>query len=360
MRFTVTALAVCVVLTGVATGDTVGLTPGTILVTDFGLDAVIAVDPTTGNRTVISDASTGNLPHNFWNPRGIAMAPTGMILVADMDASALYRVDPTTGQGILQPGETYYFDQYISPQALTVDSAGYAIVGDLGVVISVEPRSDGHLGALRTVSGGVEGREGAGPQGTGPGFAQVTGIAIDDSGNILIADGGSPQVLSIDPATGNRTLVSSATRGTGTAFLRLQDLTVDSNGSILVLDSMWDAVFSIDPDTGDRTVISDSSRGTGPLLHYTRGMTLDLSGNILVTDSVHDAVILIDPVSGNRTIVSDASTGTGPTFLSPAFLTVVPGTQVVPLPTSALLGILGLGFLGGLATVRRVRRNKVA
>jgi hypothetical protein len=78
---------------GVARAD---LGPGDIVVIDTDLGAVVRVDPTSGDRTIVSDDNTGAGPQ-FVEPWGVALESDGQILVADDVLEAVVRVDPTTG-----------------------------------------------------------------------------------------------------------------------------------------------------------------------------------------------------------------------------------------------------------------------
>ena len=71
--------------------------PARILVAvDSSLDAVVRVDPLTGDRTIVSSTSNGTGPA-FNNPLGIAVEATGDLVVVDADLDAVVRVDPVTG-----------------------------------------------------------------------------------------------------------------------------------------------------------------------------------------------------------------------------------------------------------------------
>jgi streptogramin lyase len=79
--------------------DPVGIavaTDGDFVVIDPGLEAVVHVDQTTGDRTILSDANTGSGP-GFEDPRGIAVATDGDFVVVDLGLEAVVHVDQTTG-----------------------------------------------------------------------------------------------------------------------------------------------------------------------------------------------------------------------------------------------------------------------
>jgi sugar lactone lactonase YvrE len=73
---------------------------GHLVVIDRGRQAVVRVDPETGERTLVSDATTGRgLP--FLGLGGIAVEASGHLVVIDRDREAVVRVDPHTGDRTL-------------------------------------------------------------------------------------------------------------------------------------------------------------------------------------------------------------------------------------------------------------------
>jgi streptogramin lyase len=69
---------------------------GHILVADSGLKAVVRIDPISGERTIVSDASTGSGP-GFATPFSLAIEANGQIVVTDVGMRAVLRVDAQSG-----------------------------------------------------------------------------------------------------------------------------------------------------------------------------------------------------------------------------------------------------------------------
>jgi hypothetical protein len=169
--------------------------------------------------------------------------------------------------------------------------------------------------------------------------------------NIALADEGggiAPQVVSINPATGARTLVSGPGRGVGPALGIAQALAVESSGNILVVDqdpaapgSM--AVIRIAPN-GDRSVLSATGTGTGPSPARARSVKV-IGGTIyLLTDS---QLMTVDARTGSRTLISGSTRGTGPTFVFPVSISEdTTSNSLIVLDQQASGGSgLGLGAL---------------
>ena len=74
---------------------------GSLVVVDFGLDAVVRVDQVSGDRTIISDASIGSGP-DFVAPVGIAVEDDGSLVVIDIELGAVVRVDQVSGDSTMK------------------------------------------------------------------------------------------------------------------------------------------------------------------------------------------------------------------------------------------------------------------
>jgi sugar lactone lactonase YvrE len=170
----------------------------------------------------------------------------------------------------------------------------------------------------------------------GPDFQAPTGIALDASGNLLIAENfetpinnvETPSVIRVDRITGARTLVSSNSSPAGTPdFVYPWGIAVEANGSIVVADAGafpqgHGGLIRVDPVTGARTVLSrNGNPAGGQSFSNPSDVAVAANGDIYVVDSV--GVIRVDPVTGARTLVSrnNAPAG-GPSFDNPLFLTV--------------------------------------
>jgi streptogramin lyase len=73
---------------------------GHLVVTDVGLNVVLRVDPDTGDRSIVSDTTTGR-GAPFASPVRIAMEADGHLVVVDSGLQAVIRVDPTSGDRTL-------------------------------------------------------------------------------------------------------------------------------------------------------------------------------------------------------------------------------------------------------------------
>jgi hypothetical protein len=79
-------------------------------------------------------------------------------------------------------------------------------------------------------------------------------------------------------------------------------------------------IVSVDPVTGDRTLVSGTFRGTGPALVAPVSMTSDAPDSVVVADRDHvpaspgkgrGALVRVDLATGDRTLLSDDATPSG-------------------------------------------------
>lgn len=258
--------------------------PGTLIVTMGG--AVLTFDPATGDRVELSGSSTGSGTAFSSRPLDVVREESGDFVVSDFDVQALIRVDGTTGDR--------------SVLASTVVGAG---------------------GSFR------------------PGALEVDGdVWLDplNRGTLLVWNTNASSIERVDPASGDRTVVASASVGSGTVLSAVQGMfrvgpglfSPDVQFDLLVTDSNLAALVLVASSTGEREVMSASGVGSGPAFVTPRGIamvpppsaTANAPPTFYVVDSGLDAVVeVFNPGTpgfyvGDRTIVSSSSVGSGPDF----------------------------------------------
>jgi sugar lactone lactonase YvrE len=282
--------------------------PGSFLfIADSGLDAVFRVDPVTGNRTIISDATTGTGPALDF-PFRIAVEPDGNLLVSNNGTGALIRIDPLSG------------DRTVIADAISGSGPGSSfgngvVVGRAGRIFVVESSIDALIeidavSGVRTVISDAS-------TGSGPTFPLPTQLALDEDGDFYIVDTALDAIIRVDSDSGDRTLISDASTGTGDIFQSIKNISVETDGSILAVDfsvvPLVRGVIRVDPTNGNRTVVSNDGTGTGPSFGTPGSVLAEAGGDIILSDKTQ-GVFRVDPVSGDRTILSDNPTGLGPGF----------------------------------------------
>jgi sugar lactone lactonase YvrE len=176
---------------------------GDLLVIDFGSpDQILRIDPITGAQTVLS--SGGNLR----TPISIAIDANGDLLVLEEGSGfsiepKILRIDPITGAQTIVFSGRGLSDGLIKPQGIAIDEDGTLLISDeVNLATGRIVRVDLVTGAQTEISFG--------------GFLDSpTGIALEESGDIVVADlgfasgFGSLGITRVDPMTGVQTIVSS-------------------------------------------------------------------------------------------------------------------------------------------------------
>lgn len=156
--------------------------------------------------------------------------------------------------------------------------------------------------------------------GSGEDVSGMIGLGVSAGGQIYVTDIGdhptAGAVLRIDPASGNRELISGRGRGSGPSFRGLfggpTGIALSGDGSLLVADVAEDifgppgtgVIYRVDPATGNRTVVSGQGVGTGPALIAPFELSLESSGSLLLTDD--GRIVRIDLATGDRSLILDA------------------------------------------------------
>ena len=188
----------------------------------------------------------------------------------------------------------------IGAYSLTVDNSGNLYVGG-GFSDCTLRRVNVATGTI-TALAGTGGCNTAGPDGpalSSPLF-QITGIALDNLGGILISERYGYRVRRLDPNTQKlTTVVGTGSIGAGadglpatqTALSYTEDVAVDSKGDIFVLDSGNCVVRKIDPATNVAHIVAGTlgkcgfaGEGVPPTsaqFSSPRGMVVSAAGDVL-------------------------------------------------------------------------------
>lgn len=321
---------------------------GRILVGNLGTGTIVSVHPVSGTRKIVSQSSSTGGPVvgdgvAFISVTDIATAADGQsLLVVDLGLEALIEVDLKTGdrtvitQTFGNPVGTGV--DFLNPHGIEIVDYGIMIT-DFGLPGIVFVSDDG----ARTVFSATPVN----------GFVQLRDINVLADGDIVAADFGGEKVFLVDPATGERFLLSGGDQGGGPGFngpVAVDELDVDT---LAVAEFANPVIFFVDKATGDRSPLTGpgtTGRGTGPSLGA-RGFTVDPndSNRILATDFVLDAVVAVDVSTGDRTIYSSAGTdtprGTGPALNNPLGIAVA-GDGTVYVSDIGLNGIWEIDAAG--------------
>jgi hypothetical protein len=244
---------------------------GFVVTADAGLGALIRIDVATGDRTILSGTGVGSGPA-LNSPIGLTTDGAGNIYVVDQGpiggVAGVFKVDVLTGDRTLISGGAVgsgaAFDNihdiaFVGGRLIVTDSGDFQTSSS---VFSVDPTT-----GARTVVG------------TGGSLDNVRGVVIGPTGSVDTVNAGfgfpgfnrPPSLVNLALGSGAQATISggSGAVGAGTAFANPYGVAAGVNGLLYVTDAGDSAtktptqLFTVDPTTGNRTVLSGGNIGSG-------------------------------------------------------------------------------------------------
>jgi len=244
---------------------------------------------------------------------GVAVDSAGNVFVSSfgrvyaLDASGAMRL--IAGCACYGDGVPVTWATAISLVGLARDASGNVYFSDLGnhTVRRIAPD-----GTVTLVAGtGDPGFSGDGGPARQARLSSPSGLALDNAGNLYIADRGNSRIREVTADGTIQTVAGSGLAGfygdggpANAARIALPDgVAVDSQGNIYITDTANHRIRKVTPDGLIQTIAGSSNYGTsgdgGPasqaLLINPRALVFDLNGNLLISDSSAHMVRRITP-----------------------------------------------------------------
>ncbi|HWT02035.1 MAG TPA: RHS repeat-associated core domain-containing protein [Pyrinomonadaceae bacterium] len=191
--------------------------------------------------------------------------------------------------------------RFTNPQGIAVDSSGVVYVADTA---NNRIRRIAPDGTVTTLAGdGTPGLQDG--TGTGARFNAPQGVAVDNQGNVYVADTGNSSVRVINPSGEVRTLSGDGTVGSNDSpsarFDGLMGVATDGASVYVYLsDTGNHRIRRLDP-SGAVITVAGAERGfadgTASQARFAEpsGIATDGSGKLVVADAVNSLVRLVDP-----------------------------------------------------------------
>jgi sugar lactone lactonase YvrE len=232
-------------------------------------------------------------------PYGIAVDASGYTYVADNGSNKIRKVSPSGDVSTLAATESSGSAVNLySPEGIAVDASGYIYVAE---TLNNKIRKISPAGVVSTLAGsGSSGwADGSGAEAS---FNRPSGIAVDASGYVYVADSYNFRIRKISPEGVVSTLAGSGSYGTadgsGTAasFDYPNGVAVDASGYVYVADAGNNKIRKVSPSgvvitlagTGDEGSVDGS--GTSASFYCPTGLAIDTSGSVYVVDTLNNKI----------------------------------------------------------------------
>jgi sugar lactone lactonase YvrE len=277
----------------------------------------------------------------FKTPRGLAVDASGTVYVADTGNHRIRKVTPAGVVTTLAGGVSGFWDdagtsaRFNGPRSLAVGASGVVYVADTDnyVIRRVTPEGVVTTLAGRGTRGYVDDR------GASAAFGLPTGVAVDASGMVYVADPFNQVIRKVTPDGAVSTLAGDGNPGYvdgpgGSArFSSPFGVAVDAVGMVYVADSGNHRLRKVTPAgdvttlAGDGTASHVDGPGANARFNSPRGLAVDAVGTVYVADTPNHRLRKVSAEGDVSTVAgfvqgyAEGSAG-APPFLDPNGLAV--------------------------------------
>jgi hypothetical protein len=193
---------------------------------------------------------------------------------------------------------------------MAIDGAGNVFIADT-LNHRIRKVATG-TGVITTVAGnGVQGFSGDNGSATSAMLAKPSSVAVDAAGNLYIADTANSRIRKVESATGIITTVAgSSTFGfsgdngaaTSAALAQPSAVAIDKSGNLLIADTFNNRIRRVNLSTGIITTVAGNGQATFSgdndaailaALNNPRGVAVDSAGNIIIADWFNGRIRLV-------------------------------------------------------------------
>ncbi len=280
----------------------------------------------TGSTGITSSTdSTAVIPALFSSPSDVAVDAAGNLYIADYWYNRIQKISTngtvstlagTGNKGAINGlGKLASFNK---PTGVAVDGSGNVYVADAGNNLIRKITPDG---TVSTLAGTVVAVDSSNTVTNAPLFSGPTGVAVDASGNVYVADAGNNRICVINQSGNTRRLAGNGNAGSndgaGTAatFNNPTGVAVDVAGNVYVADMLNNLIRKITPDGTTTTLAGSGDIGskdgitTAASFYFPSSLTVDASGNVYVADDINNLIRAVSPAGAVTTIAGSGQAG---------------------------------------------------
>lgn len=277
----------------------------------------------------------------FDHPYGVAVDVSGNLYVADGNNNRIRKITPVGGVSTLAGSgiagsvdDTGTAAQFNIPYGTAVDASGNVYVTDFESDLIRKVTSNG---VVSTLAGSTKGFSNG--SGTAAQFNSPTGIAVDASGNVYVADYENHCIRKITSGGVVSTLAGSGTPGfadgaaASAQFYYPVGVAVDASGNVYVADLNNNRIRKVTSGGVVSTLAGNGAEGfvdgNGAVAEFNspQGIAVDTNGNVYVGDRSNNCIRkitsagVVSTLAGSTRGFSDG-TGTNAQFKNPSAVAV--------------------------------------
>ncbi|MBS1531461.1 MAG: hypothetical protein JSU01_14230 [Bacteroidetes bacterium] len=310
------ALAFAACLLAACTKSNVTIIPGKYNPNGHGVTGATGNSGTTG-----SDTSSSVLL--FSSPSDVAVDAAGNIYVADYGNNMIRKITPDGTLSVLAGSgsagavnATGTSASFNGPSGIAVDASGNVYVADYhnNLIRKVTP-----AGVVTTLAGTATNPADT-TNNTPSVFLGPTGVAVDASGNVYVADSGDNQIKEVSPSGVVTTFAGSGNPGSGdgtgaaATFYNPTGVALDASNNLYVADLLNNRIRKVTPFGVVTTLAGDTAgyadgKDTTALFFFPNSLAVDAGGNVFVTDEANNRIRMVTPDGTVTTIAGSGAAG---------------------------------------------------